>query len=155
MLMLSRDLGVAFLKDCALLQEPVTGAKLSRSYVWMVASVAAISGLLFAFDTDVISGALVFLRRQFALNNFSTEIAASSLLLGCLIGAAGTGVFSEGFDHRRSLMGSALLFTGSALGGATANNLTVFSLARFAGGLAFPETPGKSLEEIQHRWSRQ
>jgi hypothetical protein len=66
-----------------------TSAEVRRSYVWMVASVAAISGFLFGFDTAVINGALVFLRSQFGLSNFLTEIAASSLLLGCLIGAAG------------------------------------------------------------------
>jgi len=128
--------GLGFLEDRVVLQAPDTSAKSSRSYVWIVASVAAISGFLFGFDTAVINGALVFLRRQFALNNFSTEIAASSLLLGCLIGAAGAGVFSDRFGRRKSLMGSALLFTASAIGSATANDLTVFSLARLAGGLA-------------------
>lgn len=117
-------------------QTPGPSAEVHRSYVWMVASVAAISGFLFGFDTAVINGALVFLRRQFALNNFLTEIAASSLLLGCLIGAASAGVFSDRLGRRRSLMGAALLFTVSAIGSAAANNLTVFSLARLAGGLA-------------------
>ena len=113
-----------------------TSAEVRSSYVWMVASVAAISGFLFGFDTAVINGALVFLRSQFGLNNFLTEIAASSLLLGCLIGAAVAGVFSDRLGRRRSLMGAALLFTASAIGSATANNLAVFSLARLAGGLA-------------------
>src|SRR5580704_16025496 len=100
------------LKDHVVLkQTPGTSAEVRRSYVWMVASVAAISGFLFGFDTAVINGALVFLRRQFALNNFLTEIAASSLLLGCLIGAASAGVFSDRLGRRRSLMGTALLFT--------------------------------------------
>lgn len=120
----------------ALQQKPDSRAAIRRSYVWTVASVAAISGFLFGFDTAVINGALVFLRRQFALNNFSTEIAASSLLLGCLIGAAGCGIFSDRFGRRRSLMGSALLFTASAAGSAMANGLAVFSVARFVGGLA-------------------
>ena len=107
-----------------------------RAYVWMVASVAAISGFLFGFDTAVINGALVFLRREFALNSLLTEIAASSLLLGCLIGAAGAGTFSDRLGRRRSLIGAALLFSASAIGSAFANNFTVFSLARLAGGLA-------------------
>jgi MFS transporter, SP family, arabinose:H+ symporter len=117
-------------------QPQPTGAVLNRSYIWMVASVAAISGFLFGFDTAVINGALVFLRRQFALNSLLTEIAASSLLLGCLIGAASAGMFSDRFGRRKSLMGAALLFCGSAIGSALANNFTVFSLARLIGGLA-------------------
>lgn len=115
---------------------PSIGPEVNRSYVWMVASVAAISGFLFGFDTAVINGALVFLRRQFALTNLLTEIAASSLLLGCLIGAASAGKFSDRLGRRKSLMGAALLFSASAIGSALANNFTVFSLARLAGGLA-------------------
>ena len=117
-------------------QAPDTSGDVRKSYVWMVASVAAISGFLFGFDTAVINGALVFLRSQFGLSNFLTEIAASSLLFGCLIGAAVAGVFSDRLGRRRSLMGAALLFTASAIGSAAANNLTIFSFARFAGGLA-------------------
>jgi sugar porter (SP) family MFS transporter len=117
-------------------EDPQSGVAVRRSYVWMVASVAAISGFLFGFDTAVINGALVFLRRQFSLSNLSTEIAASSLLLGCLIGAAGAAVFSDRFGRRRSLVGSAVLFTASAAGSAMANGLMVFSLARFVGGFA-------------------
>jgi SP family arabinose:H+ symporter-like MFS transporter len=102
----------------------------------MIASVAAISGFLFGFDTAVINGALVFLRKQFALSSLLTEIAASSLLLGCLIGAASAGQFSDRWGRRKSLMGAALLFTASAIGSALAGNFIVFSLSRFVGGLA-------------------
>ncbi len=105
-------------------------------YVWVVAGVAAISGFLFGFDTAVINGALIFLRRQFALNSLLTEIAASALLLGCLIGAASAGTFSDRLGRRNSLMGSAMLFTASAIGCALATSFNYFSLARLAGGLA-------------------
>jgi SP family arabinose:H+ symporter-like MFS transporter len=121
----------------ATMQQPnLIDSNVNRAYVWMVASVAAISGFLFGFDTAVINGALVFLRRQFALSNLLTEIAASSLLLGCLIGAASAGLFSDRLGRRKSLMGAALLFSASALGSAFANNFVVFSFSRLAGGLA-------------------
>jgi sugar porter (SP) family MFS transporter len=107
-----------------------------RVYVWTVAIVAAISGFLFGFDTAVINGALVFLRRQFGLDNLQTEIAASSLLVGCLVGAASAGMLSDRLGRRKSLMGAALLFTTSAICSALAGNITDFSLARLAGGLA-------------------
>ena len=105
-------------------------------YVWLVACVAAISGFLFGFDTAVINGALVFLRRQFALSSFSTEVAASALLLGCLIGAASAGVSSDNIGRRKSLMASAFLFTLSAIGSALAPGFLFFSIARLTGGLA-------------------
>ena len=121
----------------ATLEQPLSGdLEANRFYVWMVASVAAISGFLFGFDTAVINGALVFLRRQFSLSSLLTEIAASSLLLGCLIGAASAGKLSDRLGRRKSLMGAALLFTASAIGSALAGSFIVFSLARFAGGLA-------------------
>lgn len=110
--------------------------KTARFPAGAVASVAAISGLLFGFDTAVINGALVFLRSQFALTDLLTEIAASSLLVGCLAGAAGAGVVSDRLGRRRSLMGAALLFTASALASALAQNLPQFCLSRLAGGLA-------------------
>src|ERR1700743_2572084 len=114
----------------ATMQQPnLIDSNVRRPYVWMVASVAAISGFLFGFDTAVIHGALVFLRRQFALTSLLTEIAASSLLLGCLIGAASAGLFSDRLGRRKSLMGAALLFCASAIGSALANNFTVFSFA--------------------------
>jgi sugar porter (SP) family MFS transporter len=110
--------------------------RVRRTYVWMVAIVAAISGFLFGFDTAVINGALVFLRRQFGLSNLQTEIAASSLLLGCLIGAAIASMFSDRFGRRKSLMGAAILFATSAVSSALAGSIATFSFARLAGGLA-------------------
>jgi sugar porter (SP) family MFS transporter len=110
--------------------------RVHRTYIWMVAIVAAISGFLLGFDTAVINGALVFLRRQFGLSNLQTEIAASSLLLGCLLGAAIAGIFSDRFGRRKSLMGAAILFALSAVGSALAGSIAAFSCARLTGGLA-------------------
>lgn len=115
--------------------EPQTTAHSAR-YVWIIAAVAAISGFLFGFDTAVINGALVFLQRQFALTSFLTEIAASALLLGCLIGAAAAGFTGDRFGRRKSLMFAALLFAASALGSALATTFLIFTVARLIGGLA-------------------
>ena len=56
----------------------------SLAYLSLACLVAALGGLLFGFDTAVINGAIVFLKRQFALSDSQTEIGASSLLLGCV-----------------------------------------------------------------------
>lgn len=108
----------------------------SGLYVFLVASVAAISGLLFGFDTAVINGALLMLRSDFALSDFQTEIAASALLLGCLIGASFAGTISDRLGRKRSLLASAMLFAASSAGSAVAGTLAVFCAARLAGGLA-------------------
>ncbi len=108
----------------------------SPRYVIFLAGIAAISGFLFGFDTAVINGVLFFLRRQFALDNFQLEIAASSLLLGCLLGAAGASLIGDRLGRRKSLLFAALLFAVSTVGAALAHSLIVFSIGRLVGGLA-------------------
>ena len=108
----------------------------SLSYVVLLAATTAISGFLFGFDTAVINGVLLLLRLQFALSNLQTEIAASSLLLGCLLGAAGASMIGDRYGRRKSLIASALLFALSSVAAALANTVTLFSVARLLGGLA-------------------
>jgi sugar porter (SP) family MFS transporter len=108
----------------------------SALYVYLIAAIAAVSGLLFGFDIAVINGAIIFIRDQFGLTEFQTEIAASSLLVGCVLGASVGGVLSDRFGRRRMLLFSALLFAVSSLGAALPRNLPEFTAARFIGGIA-------------------
>src|SRR6185437_6091811 len=108
----------------------------SRLYVLFLAVVAAISGFLFGFDTAVINGVLLFLQRQFTLSNLQTEVAASALIVGCLIGAAGASLVGDRIGRRKSLILAAILFAVSTVGAALANTVLVFSIGRLAGGLA-------------------
>jgi len=105
-------------------------------YVYIVSIVAAASGLLFGFDIAVINGAIIFLRQQFGLDEVQTEIAASSLLVGCVAGASLAGFLSDRFGRRRILILSALLFGASAIGAAIPRTLAEFIAARLAGGVA-------------------
>ena len=107
----------------------------SRS-VYLPAMVAAIGGLLFGFDTAVINGAIVFIKQQFGLTDSQTEIAASSLLLGCVVGASVAAFTSDRFGRKRVLLGAAALFTLSSIGAAFPRDLMEFSLARLVGGIA-------------------
>src|SRR5215813_5535614 len=105
-------------------------------YLYLPAVVAAIGGLLFGFDTAVINGAIVFIKQQFGLTDSQTEIAASSLLLGCVIGASAAAFTSDRFGRKRVLIGAAALFTLSSIGAALPRNLIEFSVARLVGGIA-------------------
>jgi sugar porter (SP) family MFS transporter len=105
-------------------------------YIYLPAAVAAIGGLLFGFDTAVINGAIVFLKSQFHWSDSQTEIAASSLLLGCVAGASLAAFTSDRFGRKRVLIAAAALFTVSSLASALPNNLTQFVIARVIGGLA-------------------
>ena len=57
-----------------------------KLYVILITSVAALGGLLFGYDTAVISGAIGLLRDHFALGATATGWAASSALAGCVAG---------------------------------------------------------------------
>lgn len=111
-------------------------ASSGHSYATRISLIAAISGLLFGFDIAVINGALLLLRQQFGLDELQTEQAASSLLIGCVFGAALGGVLSDRLGRRKILIFSSLLFAFSALGAALPRTLNEFMAARFAGGLA-------------------
>ncbi len=108
----------------------------SAIYVYLVSVVAAASGLLFGFDIAVINGAIIFVEQQFRLTPFLTEVATSSLLVGCIPGASMAGWLSDRFGRRRILMLSAILFGASGLGAALPRNLEEFIAARFLGGIA-------------------
>jgi sugar porter (SP) family MFS transporter len=107
-----------------------------RLYVYGITAVAAVSGLLFGFDTAVINGALVFLREQFRLSDAHTEVAAGSLLLGCVFGSSAAGGLTDAWGRKKVLLAAALLFCLSSLGTALPRNLTQFVVARFVAGLA-------------------
>ena len=107
-----------------------------RAYVYGIAAVAALSGLLFGFDTAVINGALVFLKDQMRLSDFQTELAASALLVGCLAGAAMAGGLSDRLGRKKVLMLAAVLFCISSLGTALPRTLPEFVAARFFAGVA-------------------
>ena len=107
-----------------------------RGSTYLAAMVAAIGGLLFGFDTAVINGAIVFIKRQFGLSDTQTEIAASSLLLGCVVGASVAAFTSDRFGRKRVLLAAAALFTLSSIGAALPRDLTEFAVARLLGGVA-------------------
>lgn len=106
------------------------------AYTYRVSIIAALGGLLFGYDTAIINGAIVFLKRQFALSDLQTEIAASSLLLGCVIGASLAGPLGDRLGRRRVLIVSAAIFTLSAVATALPRNLTELCLARLCAGVA-------------------
>ncbi len=107
----------------------------SMVYVALISMVAALGGLLFGYDTAVISGSIGFLKTHFDLSAMQMGWAASSALVGCILGAGFAGVLSDRLGRRRVLIISAILFTISAVGSAIPRNLTQFIIARMLGGV--------------------
>src|SRR5690349_11976125 len=122
--------------DASTLGQTQQAERGSERYIYLPAMVAAIGGLLFGFDTAVINGAIVFIKRQFMLSDSKTEIAASGLLLGCVVGASLADLTSDRFGRKKVLLGAASLFAISSIGAAIPRNLMEFVIARFVGGVA-------------------
>jgi sugar porter (SP) family MFS transporter len=96
----------------------------------------ALGGLLFGYDTGVISGALLFIPKDFKLSPFLQGAIVAALLLGAMIGAACAGRLSDRLGRRRLIMIAAVVFTGGALLAALAPTVWVLITARFIIGLA-------------------
>ena len=106
----------------------------NQRYVYFAASVAALGGLLFGYETAVIAGAIGFLRDYFSLSAAQTGWAVSNALLGCIAGVALAGLMSDRFGRKKVLIVSAILFTISAIGSALPTTLTQFVIFRMLGG---------------------
>jgi SP family xylose:H+ symportor-like MFS transporter len=98
----------------------------SKSYVFGITLIATIGGLLFGYDTAVISGAVDALKTHFHLDNgtfgemveFYHGATVSSALIGCIIGSAISGIFASWIGRKKSLFLAAMLFLFSSLGAA-------------------------------------
>ncbi|MCW3066012.1 MAG: sugar transporter, partial [Solirubrobacterales bacterium] len=96
----------------------------------------ALGGLLFGYDTGVISGALLFIPDDFKLTPFLQGAIVAALLLGAMIGAALAGRLSDRLGRRRLIIVAAVVFTAGALLAALAPSVAVLIAARFVLGLA-------------------
>ncbi len=112
-------------------------SELHAPYIWGIASVAALGGLLFGYDWVVIGGAKPFYEAYFHLH--SEQLigwANSCALVGCLLGSLAAGAFSDRIGRKRCLISSALLFASSSILTGWADHFTSFVIWRIVGGLA-------------------
>lgn len=123
----------------------------NSTYIFGITLVATLGGLLFGYDTAVISGAeksiQAYLINSLGLGAFAHGATVSSALIGCIIGGAISGFLSNRFGRKRSLQLAAFLFFTSALGSAypeflffekgnpTTGLLAMFNFYRIWGGI--------------------
>lgn len=100
------------------------------------AGVASLAGLLFGFDTAVISGVTTALRQVFHLSEAGLGFTVAIALLGTCIGALVTGVVGNRFGGRDTLKVVGLLFALASIGCAFASNVAIFGFSRFMLGIA-------------------
>src|SRR5271156_6340308 len=82
----------------------------TKSFVYVAAAISALGGMLFGYDIGVISGAILFIKRDFSLSAGMEEIVVSSVLLGSLVGAVVGGILADRLGRRRLLIVTAIVF---------------------------------------------
>jgi SP family galactose:H+ symporter-like MFS transporter len=108
----------------------------SRSKVLLIAIVAATGGLLFGFDTGVISGALPFLKEYWTLSDSTVEWVTTTVLLGAVLGAIGSGKLSDLLGRKKMIIVNAVIFSIGALGCAFATSINMLIIMRVVIGIA-------------------
>lgn len=110
--------------------------KIMFLWLYVVAIVASLGGLLSGYDTGVISGALLFINDSWNLSDSMQGIVVSSVLIGAVIGAATNGVLADIYGRKKIIMATAVIFiVGSILCG-FAPNVYVLIASRILVGLA-------------------
>lgn len=107
-----------------------------RPFVFFVASVAALGGLLFGYDTGVISGAILFITKDFHLDTRLQEFTISVVLIGAIAGSAIAGSLSDRIGRRTTLVAAGVIFGGGALISAFAPSIGILLTGRVIVGFA-------------------
>jgi sugar porter (SP) family MFS transporter len=104
--------------------------------IGVAASITAVGGLLFGYDTGVVSGALLYVKKSFGLSSFQQELVTSLLLVGCMIGALTAGRIADKVGRKLTVLGTAIVFIIGVLLAAFTPTYGVLLVARVVIGLA-------------------
>jgi sugar porter (SP) family MFS transporter len=117
-------------------QSAAAGQAIQRNVV-IASGITALGGLLFGYDTGVVSGALLFLKNDFGgLSSFEQELVTSLLLVGAAVGALFAGRIADRVGRRLTVLGTALIFIVGVLLAAFTPTFPVLLVARIVIGLA-------------------
>ena len=114
----------------------MTPPKTNSWYLYFICFIATIGGLMFGFDVAIISGAVPFIQPYFGWNELQLGWGVSSLLVGAIIGAFGSGVLTDKYGRKMILLVVALFFALSCAATAVSTSSAFFVMARLLGGLA-------------------
>ncbi|QBJ88918.1 MFS transporter [Streptomyces seoulensis] len=107
-----------------------------NGHMLMAAVVSAISGLLYGYDTGIISGALLQISEEFHIGNTMKETIAAGILLGAVIGSLSCSLLCERYGRHRTILLICCVFIAGSLTCAVAPNAVGLALARVLLGFA-------------------
>lgn len=107
-----------------------------KNLIYVIAVIAATGGLLFGFDTGVISGAIPFLQQDFGIDNNMVEVITSSGLVGAILGALFSGKVTDRLGRKPVILASAVIFAVGALWSGFAPSINHLIFARLFLGVA-------------------
>ncbi|WP_405667243.1 sugar porter family MFS transporter [Streptomyces sp. NBC_01166] len=114
-----------------------SGREDPRTFLFRLTAIASLGGLLFGFDTGVISGALVYLHEDFHLTSVTEGLVVTSLLFpGATAGALLGGPIADRVGRKKSLVMAGAIFVISTAACALAPSLVILIVARIALGYA-------------------
>jgi sugar porter (SP) family MFS transporter len=116
--------------------ENIPSVKGSRYFVQITAAIAAMAGLLFGFDTGVISGAILFIKDTFGLAPFAEELLVSAALIGAVGGCILSGRMTDLIGRKRTIQITAAIFILGSILSAIATDFTTLMFGRIAIGVA-------------------
>jgi SP family arabinose:H+ symporter-like MFS transporter len=105
-------------------------------YLYFICMIATMGGLMFGFDIAIISGAVPYIQGYFGWTELQLGWGVSSLLMGAIFGAFGSGILTDKFGRKKILIYVALFFALSCATTAIATSPLLFILSRIFGGLA-------------------
>jgi MFS family permease len=106
-----------------------------RKFIVLVSFIAALGGMLFGFDTAIISGTIPYINFYFFMDEYMLGWSVSSILVGCAVGAMFASAMADKYGLRFMLVVCAILFAVLGLGAGMSHQLYVFILYRLMGGL--------------------
>ena len=106
----------------------------SSGYVVFLAIVAALGGILFGYDTAVISGTTDIVTGQFGLDELATGWYVGCALIGSIVGVMVAGLLSDGLGRKKTMLIAAMMFSISAVGCALCKDFTQLVIYRIVGG---------------------